>query len=441
MHGHSFTLVKKVAAGYLLLVLFCLVAIGYALTGLHRQTKQSQELVDIEFKASTLLRSLRQNLLTQERLFRQALVLRDEELGLLFLARSEEFGEQWQQLGDIPGNVFADLHQAVEHYRAAQAPCRELLQRARWDETGSCSEELGRARDNLLGTLDRNIADSEGAIDRQLAELTAQSRRAYRITALLALLGIGLSAPVVATVVIGIHRSVRELLEATRQIAEGRFDPSIPLDRRDEFGQLAREFAHMGEKLRELKESSLDANPLTRLPGNLALERELTARIESGEPFSQLYFDLDHFKVYNDRYGYQAGSEIIARVGVLIRETLESLGGTDDLLGHVGGDDYVVLTVPERAEAIAQQVIRDFDHMIPSCYSAEDVAAGAFTGVDRYGVERVFPLLTISIAIIDSQNLETSSAAAIGRESARMKEHLKSLPGSNYLRNRRHRLG
>ncbi len=441
MYGHSFTLVKKVAAGYLLLVLFSLVAIGYALTGLHRQTEQSQKLVDIEFKASTLLRALRQNLLTQERLFRQALVLRDEELGRLFLARSDEFGEQRQRLAAIPGKAFANLHRALERYRTAHAPCRELLQNARWDETESCSEGLGEARDTLLDTLDRDIKEGDRAIDRQLAELTAQSRRAYRITAFLALLGIGLSAPVVGAVVIGIHRSVRELLVATRQIAEGRFDPSIPLDRRDEFGQLAREFAHMGEKLRELKERSLDANPLTRLPGNLALDRELTARIESGRPFSQLYFDLDHFKVYNDRYGYQAGSEIIARVGVLIRETLESLGGADDLLGHVGGDDYVVLTVPERAEAIARKVIHDFDRMIPGCYSAEDVAAGAFTGVDRYGVERVFPLLTISIAIIDSQNLETTSAAAIGRESAHMKEHLKSLPGSNYLRNRRHRLG
>lgn len=441
MNKPSFTLVKKVLAGYLMIVLFSLVAIGYALTSLHQQTTQSEQLVAVEFKALTLLRTLRQTLLAQESLTKQYLILKDQTFGELLKRRHLEFSEQWQQLDTLALETAGqDLRQQVDSYREQAEDCLALLTGARWQDAETCSQKCDTLRDRLLNEITRIIGLQDQGIDRQLSQLTVNSRQAYRITWFLAFIGISLSAPAAFALVFSIHRSIRALLRATREIAEGSFDYEIPFDQKDEFGHLAREFARMGQKVRQMEERSLDANPLTRLPGNLALERELLARIDSGTPFSQLYFDLDHFKAYNDRYGYQAGSNVIARVGELLRKSLDETGSPDDVLGHIGGDDYVVLTSPERAETLANTVVTAFDLMAPSFYSEEDVKAGHFKGKDRFDVERTFPLLTISVAIVDSDSLDTPLATTIGQECARMKEHLKNLPGSNVLRNRRHRL-
>jgi diguanylate cyclase (GGDEF)-like protein len=200
---------------------------------------------------------------------------------------------------------------------------------------------------------------------------------------------------------------------------------------------LAREFADMGQKLRDLQNLHLDANPLTRLPGNLTIERELNGRIAEGRPFAHIYIDLDYFKAYNDRYGYHSGSNIIARVGVLIQEVVKVLGNEGDLIGHIGGDDYVILSTPEKAQAIAADLLQRFDAIVPEFYTEEDRQAGFFMEKDRYGVERRFPLLSMSIAIVCTDNLRNPTAEAIGRECAKMKEHLKKLPGSNFLLDRR----
>jgi GGDEF domain-containing protein len=436
----SFTLVKKVIAGYLLIVLFSLVAIGYALTSLHRQTTLSEQLVAVEFKTITLLRTLRQTLLAQESLSKQYLILKDQTFDDLLNRRQLEFSEQWQQLETLLSEDNHGLRQLADSYRKEAAQCLILLTETRWQEAEVYAQKCDLLRGRLLAETFRLISLQDQGIDRQLSQLTTNSRQAYQITWLLAFLGILFSAPAVSALIFSINRSIRVLLQATREIAEGSFDYQVPISQNDEFGHLAREFVRMGQKIRETGERSLDANPLTRLPGNLVLDRELLARIDKDTLFSQIYFDLDHFKVYNDRYGYQAGSDVIAQVGELIQQGVDTTGNPDDVLGHIGGDDYVVLTSPNKADELAHTVLAAFDQVVPSFYSDEDVKAGHFKGKDRYGVERTFPLLTISIAIVDSENLDPPLGANIGRECARMKEHLKHLPGSNILRNRRHRL-
>ncbi len=193
----------------------------------------------------------------------------------------------------------------------------------------------------------------------------------------------------------------------------------------------------MGQKLRELEQLQLDANPLTLLPGNLAIDREVEMRIGRREPFSHLYIDLDNFKVYSDRYGYKAGSDVLARVGELLKEVIGEYGSSQDLVGHIGGDDYVVISTLESGELLAQKIIAAFDKLSPSFYSVEDRKAGSFTGEDRYGVKRIFPLMTISIAVIPSDHYEYPSRLAISQDCARVKEYLKVQEGSNYMLERR----
>jgi len=255
----------------------------------------------------------------------------------------------------------------------------------------------------------------------------------FQMTAFLSLLGICLSAPVSIAVILSIHRSVKELKKATQRISAGRFDHYPEISGNDEFAQLANDFARMGEKLSELEQLHLDTNPLTLLPGNLAIEREVEMRISKKEPFSHLYIDLDNFKVYGDRYGYKAGSDVLARVGELLKQVVGEYGCSDDLVGHIGGDDYVVLSSLDSGEFLAQKIIAGFTELVPSFYNAEDRAAGSFVGEDRYGVVRTFSLMTISIAVIASNRYDYPSRLAISQDCARVKEYLKIQEGSNYM--------
>ena len=439
MKRPAFTVSQKIAAGYLLSVLFSLIALGYALSSLHQQTQNSRHLVAVDFRAMGLLRDLRSTTLAQERLEKQLLVLRDPSLLELAVNRRQEFAATWEELAGLPlPNQEPRLPSLVAAYQQADRSCGELLADKKWRQAGQCStRQSGPHRDALLTAIDTWTDRQQLAINQGLKTLSQGSSRAYRVTLILVLLGLALSATAALTVILGIHRAIHTLVQATKQIAAGSFDQPITLTGRDEFTLLAQEFNEMGHKLKDLEQRCLDANPLTRLPGNLAIDREIEGRIKTGQPFSHLYIDLDNFKAYGDRYGYRAGSEVIAQVGDLIRKTVRASGIADALVGHIGGDDYVVLTPPGEGETIAQQLLTEFDRMAPSFYSEEDRKVGSFVARDRFGIERSFPLLTMSIAVIHCDHLEAPTALAISRECAKMKEHLKELPGSNILVNRR----
>jgi GGDEF domain-containing protein/CHASE3 domain sensor protein len=436
-----FSVAQKIAAGYLLVVFFCLAAIIYALTALNSLTQRSEELVVHEFRAIVLARDLYRSLLDQERLEKQILILRDVSMLPLLDARKEEILARLNRLAAIPlGGRFDEISRMFSVLNEVGLEERSLLGEERWEEAEQHSSSVvSPLRDQLFDKLQQFRRNQENRMDRTLHSLSEQSNKAYRFTLALAFAGIGLAALVATAIILKLHRSIARLTEATRAIASGSFNHPVGLEGEDEFGRLARDFAEMERKLHELQNLNLDANPLTRLPGNLAIDRELESRITSNLPFAHIYIDLDYFKAYNDRYGYLAGSEIIARVGNLIKDVTARLGNEEDLIGHIGGDDYVVLSTPDKAEAISAEVTREFDAIVPDFYSEEDRKAGFFKGRDRYGVERHFPLLSMSIAIVCSDNLRNPSAEAIGRECAKMKEYIKKLPGSNFLMDRRER--
>ncbi|ABA89530.1 nucleotide cyclase, HAMP and GGDEF-related domain-containing [Syntrophotalea carbinolica DSM 2380] len=434
-----FSVAQKIAAGYLLVVVFCLAAIVYALTALNSLTQRSESLVVHEFRAVVLARDFARSLLDDERLEKQTLILRDAAMLPLLDARQEELDSIFRRLAAIPLQGRFD---EVEHvYTALTGPRveeRALLEEHAWDKAEQLSSKIiSPLREQLFQKLQQFRLRQEDLMDQTLHTFSEKSSNAFRLTLALAFAGIGLAASVAAAIIVKFHRSIARLTEATRAVASGSFNHPVGLNDEDEFGRLALDFAEMEKKLNELQTFNLDANPLTRLPGNLTIERELEGRIASGRPFAHIYVDLDYFKAYNDRYGYHAGSDIIAKVGIMVKAVAARLGNDQDLIGHVGGDDYVILSTPDRAEPLAAEMIKQFDMMVPGFYTEEDRKVGYFKGQDRYGVEREFPLLSMSVAIVCSDNLRNPSAEAIGRECAKMKEYLKKLPGSNYLIDRR----
>jgi diguanylate cyclase (GGDEF)-like protein len=434
-----FSITRKVALGYLVVIAFSLLALGYALVCLHDHNRRTEQLVGSQFQAFNLLRDVRQNLLGQENLEKQLVILRDSKLLGLLERRSAELDSLIVELknSDLPDYIMA-LPGAMDNYMSQTRQLIQVFAESDWDQAATIADTRTTAvRSQLLEILADLRTRHQTALDKDLQELSLQSSKAYRLTLILSLIGVVLSAPVALTVIISIHHSVKALQKATRDIAAGSFEAPIEIRSNDEFGQLARDFASMARKLMELEKLSLDANPLTRLPGNLAIDRELEQRIKQKRPFAHLYIDLDNFKAYSDHYGYKVGSDAINMVGKLLREVVEGHDSKDDLVGHIGGDDYVVLTNPDRAEELAKAIISDFDSHVPELYQDDDLRAGFVVGTDRHGIKRSFPLLTISIAITLSENMEHPFLLSISQNSARMKEHLKKLKNSNYLIDRR----
>jgi len=433
------TVTKKVIIGYLVIVIFCLLAVGFALSRLHQQTRQTEQLVNVEFRSFELVRDLQQNLLAQENIEKQLLILKDPALSQLRLNRNGEFIRFALALNRLAvSDEIRTLVKLVESYRQADSQLSEALFFEDWDKALKISNEITvPLRVQLLTYLAELRQQQQQTINADLARLSQHTGDAFQMTALLTLIGICLSAPVSVTVILSIHRSVRALKEATQNISAGRFEHRPDLSGSDEFSQLAHDFSRMGEKLRELEQLRLDANPLTQLPGNLAIDREIDTRIKKAETFSHLYLDLDNFKAYSDRYGYKAGSDVLASVGELIQRVVVEHGTPEDLIGHIGGDDYVVVTTLDLGELLAQKVIDAFEDIVPTFYNDQDRKAASFVGKDRYGVSRTFPLMTISIAVIPSDHYDYPSRLAISQDCARLKEYLKIQNGSNYMMERR----
>jgi diguanylate cyclase (GGDEF)-like protein len=143
-------------------------------------------------------------------------------------------------------------------------------------------------------------------------------------------------------------------------------------------------------------------SPLTGLPGNLRIEDEIEARIAAGEPFALLYVDIDHFKAFSDRYGFVRGDEVLRETGAIVRDAARRVAGAAAFVGHIGGDDFVVLVDPGETEAVASEVFARFGEVVPTWYDEEDAVRGFIDAEDREGNPRRFPLLSVSIGAATS---------------------------------------
>ena len=194
--------------------------------------------------------------------------------------------------------------------------------------------------------------------------------------------------------------------------------------------------ARVKAKIRRVEVSS-SLSPLTRLPGNLAIEAELRRRIEEGEPFAVLYLDLDNFKAFNDVYGFAHGDEAIQLIASTAVDVVHRRGTPQDFVGHIGGDDFIVVTLPDRSEEVAREVIDTFDRDIRKLYTAQDLRQGYIETRDRRGTLNRFPIMSLSIAIVSSDQRPLENYAQIGEAAAELKRYAKSIGGSVYVKDKR----
>ncbi len=179
------------------------------------------------------------------------------------------------------------------------------------------------------------------------------------------------------------------------------------------------------------------SNPLTGLPGNPAIEAEIESLLKEGQDFAFLYVDLDHFKAYNDFYSYRAGDEVIKFLARVLSESMEQAGNPEDFVGHVGGDDFVVITTPDRADAVAQFIISRFDEQVPAYYRPAERERGYVEIENRQNHVERFPLLSVTIALVESDRYQIDHVAMLNDVVAELKRVGKQKPGSVVVRERR----
>jgi diguanylate cyclase (GGDEF)-like protein len=181
----------------------------------------------------------------------------------------------------------------------------------------------------------------------------------------------------------------------------------------------------------------VEINPLTRLPGNISINRELQERIARNENFSFGYADLDFFKPFNDRYGFSRGDEVIKITGRLILNIVKNKHPQGSFVGHVGGDDFVFIIDSALVEEAAAEIIEAFDSIIPTFYDPEDSAQGFIKSFDRKGKASTFPIMSISIGITETRARSLTHYGEITELASEMKKFAKQFKGSCFRSDRR----
>ncbi len=182
---------------------------------------------------------------------------------------------------------------------------------------------------------------------------------------------------------------------------------------------------------------NLEANPLTKLPGNLSIQRELERRLTSAEPLEPCYIDLNRFKAFNDHYGFKRGDEVIQRTAAVLLHASKTHGSPQDFIGHIGGDDFIIITSPARGEPLCEAIVREFDAMVPSLYDEVDRARGYLLHTDRKGQYVKVPLLSVAIALVTSEGHVLSQAGQVAKIGAELKGYAKQFERSIYVKERR----
>jgi diguanylate cyclase (GGDEF)-like protein len=180
-------------------------------------------------------------------------------------------------------------------------------------------------------------------------------------------------------------------------------------------------------------------NPLTGLPGGVSILAERQRRMEAGQPFAQMVLDIDFFKAFNDRYGFPRGDVAIRTVAETITRVVDEDGNPEGFVGHVGGDDFIVLTAPDNAESLAERIKEALEAEFAKLYEEEDRQRGSVRVRNRRHEFEDFPLMSVTIALASSTDFEGLHLAQLDDALTELKTLGKGMQGSVVVSERRRR--
>lgn len=430
---------RKLLLGYLFMALLTVLASAYALFSLQKLSVVAYNITNHHFVLMENSKKLIDILLAQESAEKKYIILKDSELERIFWQRSKDFQEELAGMRHLTLN--RKTKNTVIELDALQNRLKELfseeilmVQNGQFVEAQAISDTAGRATIDEMAVKLRDIQkNTDQAINDEMSLIARQGKTAVNMTMGLGLLSLILGITLALIITRNISKPLQQLQQATQLIAEGNLDHKIEARRDDEIGALAKSFAHMTKRLKVLEALNLDASPLTGLPGNLAIENRIEQLLTQGKSFSLCQVDLDNFKPFADKYGYAWGSEVIKEVANILQGYISETQLTGFFLGHIGGDDFVVIGHPDDVQSICKRLVIDFESRILSFYEPEDAQNGYFVGKNRQGIVQKFPLITITAAIVTDDGSRFKNPLDMARLVAELKEYAKMMPGSNYV--------
>jgi diguanylate cyclase (GGDEF)-like protein len=230
---------------------------------------------------------------------------------------------------------------------------------------------------------------------------------------------------------------IKILNQVTKIISGGNLSIRTKIRTHDEIQELGETFNEMTEELVKMKERAENANPLTKLPGNIVIRDEVERRIGLQMKFTVIYCDLDNFKAFNDKYGIAKGDEAIKLSADIFKEAIKAQGNPDDFIGHEGGDDFILVSTPDKAQGITDTIISEFDKRIRQLYNEEDLQKNCLTAHARDGSFIRFPIMSISLSGVSNERRNITSYGEVTNIAAEVKTKAKSIGRSVFVMDQR----
>jgi GGDEF domain-containing protein/CHASE3 domain sensor protein len=439
--GISLSLRQKIFLGYAVMILFIIIVGVYATWSLNTLNKITETVIFEDITTLEKFKKLNDNIQAQDLYEKRYLAFQDMNSEDAFWERSNEFkslitdiGKNYPSFSEIVDDLSATHESYNETFRKeVQSLKRNQVQEAKNLSSSEMRNHFSKIL-SLLKTIEIKLRDQQR---QHINESSMLSERALIVTISLNILSIFFGILFAYIITNNLTSFIEKFKDATYSIQSGDFDSQLDIKGADELADLAISFKEMSTRLKELEAVHLDANPLTKLPGNLAIEKELLTRLNEQENFSFCLIDLDNFKAFNDRYSFARGSDLIFWLGNDLQEILKTLGSEEDFLGHIGGDDFVLICAPERTEPLCNMIIDHFDKGVSKFYDTEDLERGYIVSLDRDDKPAIFPILTVSIAVVNTDRTVVREPKEVAEKVAELKQYAKTFPKSIYVVDRR----
>jgi len=434
------TIAEKLLLGFLSYGILTILIALISLSSLQRLNEINNRIINRDVPLVEMADKMIEALLAQELYGRRSVILKSSEMEALFWKRSEEFKKLLEQMGRLPDASGLPLDRLTVLHEAYNDLFKSGLEKGEEFSSPPIQDHDRQVRQKLEELIQRVKEISRDArVDQneESRKTLSIGRSAFWITAGLSIGGLLVGIGIGLIITRNISRSINQLKLSTREISEGKFDHLPEVRNQDELGDLSQAIHKMAQRLKHLEEMSLDANPLTHLPGSIAIENALNQRLKEETSLAFCQLDLSHFKAFNDRYGYARGNEVIQATAKIVTEVVRDRGNKESFVGHIGGDDFVVITSAERYEKICLAIIDAFNRMVLDFYDLEDRQQGCIQGETRQGQKVSFPIMTLAIAVVTNQFYKLKSHIQIGEIAAELKTYAKSFSHSALVTNRR----
>jgi len=429
----SLNIANKLMLGFIPLVVIIVLISTSALFNLNRLNNISNSILNTDVVVIAASEKMIDAIWSQELYARRYLILKTKDLLELFWEKDKVFKQHVSKIKAVP----EDRNFPIDKIDSLHNEYNDILIQglANLDNPSSLrvkkiEKKIKKKQDTIIALIKGMEAEAIRDQNEKTGKTSAIGTIAFRASVFLCVFGILLSVTAALLITRNISGAIRKLKLATQMISNGEFEFMPEIRNKDELGDLSEAFIAMAKRLKQLEEMSLDTSPLTSLPGGVSIEKTMQERISSGDLIAFCLIDIDNFKSYNDHYGYAKGNDLIKATAKIILDAVSELGTADDYIGHIGGDDFVIITKPDLYEKICNAVIDSFDKTVPVFYDSEIRKRGYIIADDRQGKQVTFPLASISIAVVTNTKRKFINYIQFGEIAAEMKEYAKSFSGS-----------